>query len=214
MATELAVNSSGATNLVLGPFLDASDSKTPLTGLAGTMTVKNILYGGSAANATLDGSITHLGDGFYKVPLDSDVLIFPGNASFYVTNPSVHLPVWKDVNIVADTWPEIKWGSAPIPADVTRISGDSTAADNLEAAFDGTGYATLNNAIRDAVAGTVVETEGSYTLKQVLSIALAVLAGQTDDAGATIKTPNGAATRVAATLSSNERTAMTLTPSS
>lgn len=214
MATELAITYPSPTNLVLGKFVDASDSKTALTGLAGTMTVKVIAYGGAAADATLDGSITHLGGGFYKIPLDSDYFVFPGNATFYVDNPSVHLPVWKDVSIVADTWPEIKWGSAPILADIFRISGDATAADNLEAAFDGTGYAALYNAIRDAVMGAVVETQGSYTLKQFASIALAVLAGQTDDAGATIKTPNGAATRVAATLSSNERQAMTLTPSS
>lgn len=62
--------------------------------------------------------------------------------------------------------------------------------------------------------GAVVESEGSYTAKQVLSIALAALAGRTADLGLTFKTPNNNATRIAATVnSSDERTAITLTPS-
>lgn len=70
------------------------------------------------------------------------------------------------------------------------------------------------NTLRDAILSEVVETEGSYTVRQVLSIVLAVLAGQSASGGATLKTPNGVATRVAATINgSNERTAMTLTPS-
>ena len=61
---------------------------------------------------------------------------------------------------------------------------------------------------------TIVETEGSYTVKQALSIILAALGGVTATGGATLKTPNGVSTRIAATINaSNERTAMTLTPS-
>lgn len=68
--------------------------------------------------------------------------------------------------------------------------------------------------IVNAIKAAVVETEGSYTIQQALSIILAVLAGVTTSSGATLKTPNGAATRVAATINaSSERTAMTLTPS-
>jgi hypothetical protein len=49
----------------------------------------------------------------------------------------------------------------------------------------------------------------------VLSIVLAVLAGVTATGGATLKSPSGASTRVAATIDgSNNRTAMTLSPSS
>jgi hypothetical protein len=68
--------------------------------------------------------------------------------------------------------------------------------------------------IADKIEAQVIETEGSYTVGQALSVLLAVLAGVTSNSGATIKTPNGAATRVVATVNaSNERTAMTLTPS-
>lgn len=65
-----------------------------------------------------------------------------------------------------------------------------------------------------AILASVVEAQGSYTLQQALSIILAVLAGVTADNGATLKSPNGSATRVAATIDANKnRTAMTLTPS-
>lgn len=68
--------------------------------------------------------------------------------------------------------------------------------------------------IATTVLNSVVETQGSYSLKQAMSVCLAVLAGVTSDSGATISTPNGAATRVAATTNaSNERTAMTISPS-
>lgn len=69
--------------------------------------------------------------------------------------------------------------------------------------------------ISDSVLDAVVETEGSYTLQQALSIMLSVLAGRTTNGGLTFKTANNNATRVTATTNSDkERTAMTLNPSS
>lgn len=71
-------------------------------------------------------------------------------------------------------------------------------------------YATL----RDTLFAKIVETQGNYTAQQALSILLSVLAGVTSTQGSVLKTPNGSATRVSATINaSNERTAMTLTPS-
>ncbi|HXG17182.1 MAG TPA: hypothetical protein VNK50_13100 [Calidithermus sp.] len=68
--------------------------------------------------------------------------------------------------------------------------------------------------LREAIFDTVVESEGNYTAQQVLSILFAVLAGVTASGGTVIKTPNGAATRVSATIdASANRLAMTLTPS-
>jgi len=70
------------------------------------------------------------------------------------------------------------------------------------------------DALRDALFGKVVEIEGSYTAQQVLSILLSFAAGQTTNSGTTLKTSDGAATRIAATIDgSNNRTTMTVTPS-
>jgi hypothetical protein len=136
-------------------------------------------------------------------------------------------------------------------ADMAQISADATAANNLEAMFDGTGYnasasaigtaaavttisnggiaaasfaanaidagalaATATAEITAAIKALVVESAGSYTVGQVLSILLAQAAGVTSNGGATFKTPNGASDRIVGTVNgSNERTAITLTPS-
>jgi hypothetical protein len=106
----------------------------------------------------------------------------------------------------------IKAKTDNLPASPAAVGSAMTlAADAVDAA------AMKADAIAEIVAGVLggqVETAGPYTLKQVLSITLAVLAGVTANGGATLKTPDGSATRVSATINtSSERTAMTLTPS-
>ena len=69
-------------------------------------------------------------------------------------------------------------------------------------------------ALRNGLFAKVVETEGSYTVQQALSIILAAATGVTSSGGSVFKTPNGVATRISGTVdSSNNRTAITLTPS-
>jgi hypothetical protein len=96
--------------------------------------------------------------------------------------------------------------AAAINADAitaAKIADDAIGADQLAA-----------GAV-DEIWAKVVESEGSYTAQQALSIGLAVLAGETNTGGTVFRTPNDAATRVSSTLdASNNRTAMTLTPSS
>jgi hypothetical protein len=68
--------------------------------------------------------------------------------------------------------------------------------------------------IANAIKAAVVETDGSRTLQQVLSVLLAFAAGQTTNSGNTFLSPGGAATRIAGTTNgNNERTSVTLTPS-
>ena len=152
-----------------------------------------------------------------------------------------HLPVWEDYTVLpANVYDSLVAGSdkldvavteqanidfgalqkaslnAATPASVVGAVGSVTAGVTLGA--DAVVAAALaDDAIAEIVAGILaaqVESEGTYTLQEALSIILAVVAGVTADGGATLKTPNGAATRVAATINtSSERTAMTLTPS-
>jgi hypothetical protein len=156
-----------------------------------------------------------------------------------------------------------------IDVDAVAISTDTTAANNLEAMFDGNGYAggttklqvdlaqwlgvapaalvsqrvdttvgamqsgvitatataadcidasaLAPDAVAEIVAGVkamVIETNGSVTLGQAMSVFLAVLAGVTATGGGVIKDPSGTATRVTATPNgSNERVTMVLNPS-
>jgi len=72
----------------------------------------------------------------------------------------------------------------------------------------------LASRVRTAVADTVVETAGSITLKQAIDIILAAVAGRTDTGGVVFRSPDGTAIRISATVdASNNRTAITLTPS-
>lgn len=115
-----------------------------------------------------------------------------------------------DGTIDAATFAAGAINAAAIATDA--ITSAKIATDSIGAAELAADAATE---IANAVKAAVVETAGSYTLQQALSIMLAVLAGRTSSSGATMSTPDGSATRVAATIDgSNNRTAMALTPSS
>jgi len=71
------------------------------------------------------------------------------------------------------------------------------------------------SATASAVMAEIVETQGSITFQQAMSIVLAALAGETTGLGLTFKTPDGVATRIVATVDGTDnRTSITLTPSS
>ena len=120
-----------------------------------------------------------------------------------------NLRQWIGTAPLALTSQHVQSSVAAMQTDV--ITAAATAADCIDASALATDAVTE---IVNAIKAAVVETEGSYTIQQVLSILLSVLAGVTSNSGNTLSTPNGNATRVAATVSSNTRTAMTLTPSS
>lgn len=98
------------------------------------------------------------------------------------------------------------------------IDADAIAADALTAAKFATNCLTsdeLDATFVNEIWAKIIETQGSYTAQQALSIALSVLAGVTSSGGDVLETPDGVSTRVTATIDgSNNRTAMSLTPSS
>jgi hypothetical protein len=107
------------------------------------------------------------------------------------------------------------WGSGAITA--ASIATDAITAAKIAADAIGASELAADavTEIVTAIAAKVVESEGSYTIQQVLSLLVAALAGVTASGGSVLKTPNGVATRITATVDgSNNRTAMTLTPSS
>ena len=126
-----------------------------------------------------------------------------------------------------------KLAAAALEATLTAMKGAtfSGATDSLEAIRNrgdsawptATGFNTVEPdpagtaptaaEIMTALLSEIVEDEGSITFDQFCSTILAVIAGQTADDGSTFKTPDGAKTRVDATVNaSQERTAVTLTP--
>lgn len=98
------------------------------------------------------------------------------------------------------------------------LTATAIAADAITAAKIATDAITndeLAASAVDEIWAKVCETNGSRTAQQILSIALAALAGETSAGGATFSDPTGTNTRITATVNaSNERTAITLAPSS
>lgn len=98
------------------------------------------------------------------------------------------------------------------------ITASSIASNAITSAKIATGAITsdeIDSTFVNEIWNKVCETEGSYTAQQIMSIALAALAGVTSSGGTVLETPNSNATRISATVDgSNNRTAMTLTPSS
>lgn len=143
-----------------------------------------------------------------------------------------------DTNDIQNRLPAALVGGR-MDSNVGAISGDSTAADNEEAFFDGTGYAGTNNVIptvtsvtNPVTAGTVSDktgyrlsatgvddihdevVDGSLTARQSLRLANAANAGKVSGAATTtvvIRDPDDSKDRVTSTVDpAGNRTAVTL----
>lgn len=119
-----------ATDLVMGPFVDDTDY-TAETGLAGSLTVYRIDSASYAArNST--GTITHLGGGFYKVPLsatdtnNADAGAARRNVTFYA-RPSGVLPIWVNCLLVEEAYTDPMFGTGPALVTVTDVNPVSLA---------------------------------------------------------------------------------------
>lgn len=142
-----------------GPFLDKTDGITPETGLVsaidhastGILLSKN---GGALTirNAAVTAS-TYDAYGNYRVTLDTTDTNTCGTLRMQFIETATCLPVWQDFLVVEEAVYDAFYAASALgyianaPVNVAQLSGDSTAADNAEAFFDGTGYAGTNNVI-------------------------------------------------------------------
>jgi len=101
-------------------------------------------------------------------------------------------------------------------------AGAVTAAKFAAGAVDANALAAdAAQKIADAMLATTVDTFNTAdvaltttaSMRQAMSIMLSAVAGVTANSGALLKTPDGTSNRITATLLSNARTAMSLTPS-
>jgi hypothetical protein len=191
-------------------------------------TVPIVLYPCDAGD--IPANVTHIG-GVLQTGRDigTSVLLSSGTGAGQVTlsggRVAADAVYWNGAAVAApDTagHPKVTikdgTGTGELDTNAGKVSiatGGIVAGSFASGAVDAAALAAdAANEIRDAILAAVVETEGSYTVKQVQSILLSVLAGVTGTGGTVLKSPNGVATRVTATVNaSNERTAMTLTPS-
>src|SRR5215471_16380933 len=218
----LWLKQSTAVTLTIGPFVDTADGFTAKTALSLVQSsIRLSKNGGSYAQKNDSTSPAHQENGNYSCVLNTTDTGTLGVLRLHV-NFTGALPVWLDMMVVpANVWDSMFGASTLNVADST-IAAATFAANAITSsvlATDSIGSAQLaasaGTEIAAAIKALVIETAGSYTVGQALSIMLAVLAGRTSSSGATISTPDGTSTRVAATIDgSNNRTSMSLTPSS
>jgi hypothetical protein len=162
-----------------GPFVDDSDGKTAETGLTiAQADIRLSKNGGDFAQTNNASGATHDENGYYGIPLDATDTGTLGRLTLTVSESGA-LPIRHEYMVLpANTYDSLV-GTDTLQADVTQVEGtavstttaqlgvnvvqiseDATAADNLEAAADGTGYdlggidvSELNGIVDDLING-------------------------------------------------------------
>ncbi len=128
--------------------VDATDFSTPETGLS-SFTVYRSRNGAAASvmtTPTINETDSSNMAGVYELLLDEDTTLAAGNdyeEQVYHISHAGMAPVTRTVVIErpkGTAGETITVGSGIASADVVEVSGDSIAADNLEAMYDATGY--------------------------------------------------------------------------
>lgn len=89
-----------AESVLIGPFLNVNDNKTELTTLAATMQVYLSKNNGVFALRNSEDAITYDKKGHYLVPLNAIDKNTLGTLKLYISDSTVHFPVWDNYKIV------------------------------------------------------------------------------------------------------------------
>lgn len=148
----LYLKQSTAATIKLGPFVDDSDGKTAETGLTISQAdIRLSKNGGDIAQTNNSAGATHDELGYYNVPLDTTDTNTLGTLKVIVSESGA-LPVFADFMVITAEAYDTLCGTDHFTVDlngtpsvnVAQISGDSTAADNLESYCDGTTAQPVN----------------------------------------------------------------------
>ena len=128
----ILLKQSTAADVVVGPFVDDTDGKTPDTALtlaqADCQISKN---GGAMAQKNDATSATHLGGGHYKVPLNATDTGTLGRLRLYI-NKSGALPAWIDVMVMpSGVWDSL-FGASVLPVNLTQIGGSAVSTSTAQ----------------------------------------------------------------------------------
>lgn len=112
----------------LGPFVDATDGVTAETALSPSSTnVRLYKAGGTLAVDIYDATWTHIGLGMYRVTLTTSHTDTAGPLVI-VAQISGARPVVHEFNVVAATSYDALMSGSPLPANMTYVAGNATAA--------------------------------------------------------------------------------------
>lgn len=181
-------------------FAASRTTGLPSTGIAATIT-GTISKDGAAGASTNDVNPTEIGGGLYAFDLtqaetnaDLVALYSASSTADVVLNPVV-----------------ITTGGTIADVNVVQISGDSTAANNMESFFDNTGFAATNSSI----GLTAINADG-YSLEEAMMLILSFVAGKASGATATsgtiiFRSVDDTADRITMAVDSNgNRTSVTV----
>lgn len=147
----------------IGPFLDSTDFVTAETALTINQSDIKISKDGGALTAKNESSGgTHDADGWYTTTLDATDTATNGILVLSVTVAGA-VPVKHEYMVVEGAIYDAYHASGNLPANMIAISGDSTAADNLEAMFDGTGYVDDNAPATQEQVGNISLASGGIS---------------------------------------------------
>lgn len=132
--------STASQEILLGAFLDSTDGNTQETGLTIANTDIKLWKEGATTEANKNsGGATHIANGRYYAVLDATDSNTLGKLEINV-HVTGALAVRREFMVVpANVYDSLILGTATLAADAVAISGDTTAADNLELQYDTTG---------------------------------------------------------------------------
>lgn len=202
-------------------------SSDHLTGLAGASVSVSLSKAG-AAFAAAGGSVSEIGNGFYKVSLTTGDTGTLGDLAFHCTAAGADPTDFIDqvaANILGDTLPAnvLQWNGSAVAApasagipdvNITTIAGSAVDTGAAQLGVNIVGYAAGEDPatlVLDAADGL----ESGVTVREALRYVAAALAGTLAGAATTTVTiaaiGNAATPRISATVdASGNRSAMTL----
>jgi len=128
----LELRQSTAVDILIGPFLDSTDGNTVEDGLTVTQAeVRLSKKGGNMAQKNEATSLVHDELGQYVCKLDADDTDTLGILKLIV-HESGALQVWECYSVINQNSWDSKYSTDKLQVDAVEISGDSTAADDLE----------------------------------------------------------------------------------
>lgn len=173
--------STASQEILIGMMIDNTDGTTAKTGLTIANTDIQIWKAGATTMANKnDGGATEIGStGYYYATLDATDT---GTLGSMVINVNVAgALMWRgEFVVVTANWYDTMFSTDKLDVNVAEVSGDSTAADNCELFFDGTGYAGTNNVIPTVTTVTTctnltnAPTNGDLTATMKSSVTAAV----------------------------------------
>lgn len=176
------IRQSTAVKVVVGPFVDATDGFTPETGVDLSVADEaEIVKHDSGSPVSISSVVlTHLGSGFYNLPLTTSHTDTCGLISINIADTSVCRPVRTAFEVIpAEVYDALIAGSDKLQADVVQVSGSTAAADNLEEAAKTIVTGTVQTSSTTTVVNTnLTEATNDHYNGRSIVFVTGALAGQ------------------------------------